>query len=257
MILVLPQLMKKNNSYDYIAKIAAQNIQDKYSEHMSTAALSYVASNLRDEFEKNVGKNAFEKYSSLLTAIDATESIMRFIDSTDKAPDIMDEGVLVNYMDQSAKKAYNVYIARRCSDSFDSASLNDLRLSAIMTLIASKKAYSINILSGKYDDKLEKINTVLKKLYLASDGAECEGYDYYPKKQKELLDSFNNLIVSEITKTDNTEATSVNSHSSKNDNQVSMNDNKSNNSPHTYVNKEYGWSVELPEEWVKYGSVGE
>lgn len=52
MILVLPQLMKKNNSYDYIAKIAAQNIQDKYSEHMTTAALSYVASNLRDEFEK-------------------------------------------------------------------------------------------------------------------------------------------------------------------------------------------------------------
>ena len=71
------------------------------------------------------------------------------------------------------------------------------------------------------------------------------------------MDSFNNLIVSEITKTDNTEATSVNSHSSKNDNQVSKNDNKSNNSPHTYVNKEYGWSVELPEEWVKYGSVGE
>ena len=132
---------EKNNSDDYIAKIAAQNIQDKYSEHMSTAALSYVASNLRDEFEKNIGKNAFEKYSSLLTAIDATESIMRFIDSTDKALDIMDEGVLVNYMDQSAKKAYNVYIARRCSDSFDSASLNDLRLSAIMTLIASKKAY--------------------------------------------------------------------------------------------------------------------
>lgn len=149
MILVLPQLMKKNNSDDYIAKIAAQNIQDKYSEHMSTAALSYVASNLRDEFEKNVGKNAFEKYSSLLTAIDATESIMRFIDSTDKALDIMDEGVLVNYMDQSAKKAYNVYIARRCSDSFDSASLNDLRLSAIMTLIASKKAYRIGKLAEK------------------------------------------------------------------------------------------------------------
>lgn len=246
---------EKNNSDDYIAKIAAQNIQDKYSEHMSTAALSYVASNLRDEFEKNVGKNAFEKYSSLLTAIDATESIMRFIDSTDKALDIMDEGVLVNYMDQSAKKAYNVYIARRSSDSFDSASLNDLRLSAIMTLIASKKAYSINILSGKYDDKLEKINTVLKKLYLASDGAEYEGSDYYPKKQKELMDSVNNLIVSEITKKDNTKATSVNSHSSEDDNQVSKNDNKINNSPHTYVNKEYGWRVELPEEWNEYGLV--
>ena len=58
--------MKKNNSDDYIAKIAAQNIQDKYSEHMSTAALSYVASNLMDEFEKNVGKNAFENTAPCL-----------------------------------------------------------------------------------------------------------------------------------------------------------------------------------------------
>ena len=44
-----------------------------------------------------------------------------------------------------------------------------------------------------YEDRVDEINDVLKKLYLAADGIECESSDYYFEKVKELKDSIHRL----------------------------------------------------------------
>ena len=68
---------------------------------------------------------------------------------------------------------------------FDKASLEKLRLSLMMTLVASKYGYETH---GK-TDLVPAINSSLEKLYLAADSVECVAKGYYATKKSELSKS--------------------------------------------------------------------
>jgi len=140
------------------------------------------------EFVKEVGEE-----SALGTAFapyKVTVSLLKV--GLSKEFQVVEDTGLINHMDALVEKAYRVYESRYMSDfDFSIKGLEDLRLSAIMTLVASRHAYT-SLWDENYD-KIKDIDTMLVKLYMAADGVECDSTDYYGKK-KDALQKNQNII---------------------------------------------------------------
>lgn len=82
----------------------------------------------------------------------------------------------LGYMDDVVNHACKVFEKRTQDMQFDTESLDELRLTAMLALVASRHAYNTF-----WDDheKVDRISKVLERLYLAAESVECESVDYY------------------------------------------------------------------------------
>lgn len=171
------------------AKQAAYTVQALYGEKYADKLLAAVETGLRDFICVDLPKDAVSKvvapYSIALT-------ITKLI-KPDEFETIHDFSLL-DIMDETAETSYDVYISRKFSGKFDTKSLDDLRLSALMTLVSSRYAYS-TMYDGQHEN-IDKIDEVLKKIYLSADGVECDSSDYYVAKVKDLKGKISKLDLS-------------------------------------------------------------
>ncbi len=227
---------------DYSSIVAAKSIQAQYDDTFSTATISKLGDVFFDEALSKAANNQMTKklFGSLLSSIEVTTSILSWIDSTKEAMETMDSGVNINYYDKIADTAYKVFSDVLYTQECDEDALQRLRLSAILALIASKNGFGTDELFGDiYEDEVDDINELLRKLYLAADGTECESSSYYDEKKYELSSTVGDLVVDFLDSNNDEKADTDNSDYS------------------IYTNEQYGWSVQLPDEWLEYGSYEE
>ena len=103
-----------------------------------------------------------------------------------------EDAALLSYMDQAVHDACKVYNMRVENLSLERDDLNDLRLTAMMALVASRHAY--NTFWDDYS-KVEDINSALTLLYLSSDSVECESQEYYAEEKADLTANMYRLNV--------------------------------------------------------------
>ncbi len=101
-------------------------------------------------------------------------------------------------IDENAQLVANSYFAMRYSEQYTTESLDNLRLCAIFTLVASKQAYTTLWGKDYTHEKVPQINEALMKLYLAADGVECDSTDYYEKTKAYLNANLKNLLVESV-----------------------------------------------------------
>ncbi len=183
---------------DY-GRVAANVISDAYSDSFTTAAVTTVANEVYDKVvDKTIGEIPKALFSNLSSAVKASTSIMKFIPSTKSALEMMDENVKLNLYHDISKNSYNAFTRRIYSDKLTTDTLENARLSLLMTMLGSKNAYGADIFGKTYEKDIKYINEIIKLIYLAADGTEYEGSDYY-EKEKSYLGS----IISKVRVLDN------------------------------------------------------
>lgn len=171
--------------YDYDAKEnsparqAAQNIQALYGNDVANQFMSATTIAFREILIQEVPKGIVQKAMLPFTAANELTKL-----ATPDSFETIQNFALIYAMDAASQKAYDVYMSRKYSKDYDAEALNQLRLSVMMALISSRYAYS-TVWDDSYE-KIEEIDAVLQKIYLAADGVECDSSDYYLKKLKEL-----------------------------------------------------------------------
>lgn len=179
---------KRENTPSYRA---ALSIRSLYSEQYSGRLLAATSKTLRDFVVKDLSKKVMTGTLSGIKpyklAFDITKLILPEEFKTIHADS------LLYVMDAAVQKSYDTYIDRKYNGKFDTESLNNLRLCAIMALVSSKYAYKSLWDEGAKKEKIDAINEKLEKLYLAADGVECDSSDYYEGKQRTLKDQVKQL----------------------------------------------------------------
>ena len=89
----------------------------------------------------------------------------------------------LEYMDDVVNHACRVFDKRTQDMQFDTESLDELRLTVMLALVASRHAYNT---FWEDHEKIEKISDVLMGLYLAAESVDCESVDYYSAMLSEL-----------------------------------------------------------------------
>lgn len=89
----------------------------------------------------------------------------------------------LGYMDDVVNHACRVFDKRTQNMQFDTESLDELRLTVMLALVASRHAYNT---FWEDHEKIEKISDVLMGLYLAAESVDCESVDYYYAMLSEL-----------------------------------------------------------------------
>ncbi len=165
------------------ASHAAYNIQALYGEEYAGRLCAASETAFREYFNKNLPKKAISK---TVAPYAITVAFTKFIIPEDFKT--IHNMSLIYAMDEVSSTAYDAFLSLKYNNDFSFSSLNDLRLSAIMALVASRHAYS-SIWDGNHE-KISKIDTILAKLYLAANSVDCDSVDYYAEKCSEL----NNLV---------------------------------------------------------------
>lgn len=103
-----------------------------------------------------------------------------------EATEIIGDAAQLGYMDDVVHNSCTIFDKRAESIRFDTEYLNDLRLTAMLALVASRHAYKTF-----WDDhsKVDSINPVLTNLYLAAESVPCEAADNYPVRVAKLLET--------------------------------------------------------------------
>lgn len=162
---------------DSAAYRAAQLTWNLYGEEYAEKAVSMAATGLRDAAWDIVKKGLNVKVSPH----DVVLAVLK-LGLQDQFQVVKNTG-LINYMDAIVETAYSAFCYSDLTDCSADA-LNDLRLRAMMTLVASRHAYD-TLWDGDHE-KIEQIDAALTKLYLASEGVDADSSDYYGKKKAEL-----------------------------------------------------------------------
>ncbi len=175
------------------ARLAAYTVEKSFGEDYTTSVVTKITSGVYDDIiEEAIEEIPKAISSSLFTAVKSTSAVLNWIPSTKKSLEMMDENVQLNYYHDIAKDAYSSYMTNIFSDDLTAEKLENARLSLLMAMLASKNAYSTQLLNH-HKDKVENIEKILKMLYLAADGTECEGSDHYPEKRDSLKKELSNL----------------------------------------------------------------
>lgn len=103
----------------------------------------------------------------------------------------LNDYALIGHMDNIVSTAYDAVLSYKHDCNFTTENLDNMRLSAIMTLIASRNAFK-SIWNEDYD-RIERVDALLRKLYLAADGVECDSSDYYGRKRDELRNGIDKI----------------------------------------------------------------
>lgn len=161
------------------ASQAAYNIQGLYGEEYAGRLCAASETAFREYLNKNLPKKAIAK---TVAPYAITVAFTKFIVPEDFKT--IHNMSLIYVMDEVSATAYDTFLSLKYNNDFSFSSLNDLRLSAIMALIASRHAYS-SIWDGNHE-KISKIDAVLAKLYLVADSVECDSIEYYDKTSSRL-----------------------------------------------------------------------
>lgn len=162
---------------DSAAYRAAQLTWNLYGDEYAGKAVSMAATGLRDTAWEIVEKGIVTKVTPHAVVLSALQLFLK-----DKFEVVKNTG-LINYMDATVETAYSAFAFNSLRDCTADA-LNDLRLCAMMTLVASRHAYD-TLWDGDHE-KIKPIDAALTKLYLASEGVAVDSSDYYGKKKAEL-----------------------------------------------------------------------
>lgn len=196
--------MKKWPSYK-----AAQNTTDKYNTARINAE-KVVWSGLRDLI-MDEGSDLFTgtAFSSLKPWVITTNLLKPFLKDE---YEFMNKTGMLGLMDNTLQMAYDTYLDCLYKEKYDEETLNTLRLSAIMTLLASKRGYEYvydNYPSAETKAKIEAVEAALTDFYLAAEGLELDTGEYYFEKLKELNDSLDYLTVVWVEEEESSESEST------------------------------------------------
>lgn len=180
-----PAAVAANEVYSIYGKDVAQKITGA-----ATSALrNYITKDLSGAIIKNTGLTPYKIAFSAVKLV-----IPGAVKEFSKAAELF-------FLEKVVDDAYAVSTQRLNNIKFDKNSLENLRLSLIMTLVASKYGYETHYSSDR--DEVEVINDWLEQLYLAADSVECVSKGYYATKKKELTNSKKYIVPSESTIPDN------------------------------------------------------
>ena len=191
------------------AGVAANEVAQLYSEDTAGVIKSVTVSSLRDFLIKTATKPIKDKIFPFAIVCDALKLVLPELGDLSEDYDIF-------YLDEIASNANEASRNYYDDMTFDSGSLNDMRLSLIMTLVSSKYAYESytyfnrdldsgsNGLLGMSERTRKRITIEewLEKLYLATDSVECSTPEYYSKTKKELAANIKYLTVDSNTTPD-------------------------------------------------------
>ncbi len=176
--------------YEYVGEPsykAAVLVQKQYGEDDSERFLAAT-----DTAMKDLGLKALETVYDLTAEAFFTPYASAAYVIASMIPDIkngieqLENDAQLYAVDHNAWLSTDVYFERRYSQQYDSESLENLRLCAMHSLVASRHAY-ISLFDKDYNHpKVKKIEEALIKLYLAADGVECDSSDYYGRKKADL-----------------------------------------------------------------------
>lgn len=183
------------------AGVAANEVADLYGNHTGKKIKSWGLSALRD-FASEIMIDAVTKpITPYLVVCNAIKDIIPGDLSKD-----YNQIYLATIVGDSRKAFANYYN----NMSFNRESLNNLRLSLLMTMFSSKYGYDIASMFDIEDypnsDRSIKrvtVNNWLEKLYLAADSVECCTPEYYSDMRDELSKSVENLQLVGNTTPDN------------------------------------------------------
>lgn len=169
---------------------AAIEMTALYGSEYADRLVSLTVSTLRELVTGTMVGEAVKK-SELLMPYKIAFGVVKAV-----IPDAMEEigdGAMLYHMHDVVKDSCDVFEDRIRHLTFDEKSLNELRLTAIMALVASRVAYE----TYWYEDdrRIPPINEILTKLYLAADSVYYESAESYTDQKRELSDTVMNLRV--------------------------------------------------------------
>ena len=192
--------------FDDVRTTAAAETMLLYSESATDRFIAAANSTLRDYISKagakEITKRFFKPYK---IAFEVTKFLAPQMEATaGNAANIFKIDGIVS----DGKQAAEYYMSAKL---LDEQSLENLRLSMIMTLIASKRAYEMyyegfleheageTLTEGSITWKYVQINQWLTKLYLAADSVKYNSKEYYSTAKNELdsrayLINFQNML---------------------------------------------------------------
>lgn len=163
------------------AAIAANQTYNLYGKDMAGKVTSAATSVLRDYITKELSGAITKGYG--LTPYKIAFSAVKLL-----IPDAVKEFSSASelyFLDKVVEDAYDASKNRLNNMKYDEKSLENLRLSLIMYLVASKHGHEAYGTTGP-DDLVSMIDATLEKLYLAADSVECVAKGYYTEKKNEL-----------------------------------------------------------------------
>lgn len=173
--------------------LAATRVQQMYSDEAAEAVTGAAWETLESIVFEEVADmmaDGITKTIPWIAVYDATAEVLEALGILDFQ--IMRDIAVLELMQNAIDKSYQVYLARMISGEFDTESLNDLRLSAIMALLASRNTFTTFSPDGR-EKELAAIDENLSRFYLAADAVGVDSEDYYDKTMQKLQDSLENL----------------------------------------------------------------
>ena len=185
-------MLKTVYSLDYFGESnpaykAAKEITSYYGQDSAKQRKEIVHSALRDFIVEEFGDTAIKEFG--LTPYKIAFKAVKLIQP--EAVEIVGNAAQLGYMDSVVDHACRIFEKGTKKAQFDTKSLDELRLAAMLALVASRHAY--NTYWDEYE-KVDEINEALMDLYLAAESVQYESVDYYSsmvselKKTKSMLD---------------------------------------------------------------------
>ena len=158
---------------------AAKEITSYYGQDSAKQRTEIVFSALRDFVVEEFGDTAVKEFG--WTPYKIAFKAVKLIQP--EAVEIVGNAAQLGYMDSVVDHACRIFEKDTKKTQFDTNSLDQLRLSAMLALVASRHAY--NSYWDEYE-KIDEINEALMDLYLAAESVRYESADCYSKMVSEL-----------------------------------------------------------------------
>ena len=182
------------------AGIAANEVADVFGEDIGKKIKSLGVSSLRNFVADKIMDYLTKPIKPYLIVCNAIKDLI---------PGDLSDDYNQIYLDTIVADSREAFVGYYNNMSFNEESLNDLRLSLLMTMLASKYGYDISSMFDvtAYPDSIRSKNRTtvdnwLEKLYLAADSVECSTPEYYSKTKKELAKDIQKLKLVDNTNPD-------------------------------------------------------
>lgn len=158
---------------------AAKEITSYYGQDSAKQRKEIVFSALRDFIVEEFGDTAVKEFG--LTPYKIAFKAVKMIQP--EAVEIVGNAAQLGYMDSVVDHACRIFEKGAKKEQFDTKSLDELRLSSMLALIASRHAYNTY---WDEHEKADEINETLMDLYLAAESVRYEAADCYSRRVLEL-----------------------------------------------------------------------
>ena len=170
---------------------AAKEITSYYGQDSAKQRKEIVFSALRDFIGEEFGDAAVKEFG--WTPYKIAFKAVKLLQP--EAVEIVGNAAQLGYMDSVVDHACRIFEKGAKRAQFDTNSLDELRLAAMLALVASRHAY--NTYWDEYE-KIDEINEALMDLYLAAESVRYESADCYSKMVSELKQTESMLTVKVI-----------------------------------------------------------